>query len=164
MDLYLRFGAPASSTVFDCKIETASPFGACLVPSPAAGTWHVRVEWRNGSGPYQVTTAIFGADPSVCGNGTPEQGEECDDGNANAADGCTNGCTICGNGVVTAPEACDDGNLSSLDGCSASCQLQGAAIPLLPPAALRSLGLLLAWAGILGLRRRSARVVAARAQ
>src|SRR4029450_7181755 len=36
--------------------------------------------------------------------------EECDDGNTDPNDGCTNSCTICGNSNVTAPETCDDGN------------------------------------------------------
>jgi cysteine-rich repeat protein len=60
-----------------------------------------------------------------CGNGVPQsdQGEECDDGNADPADGCTNWCTICGNGVVSPYEQCDDGNLTDHDGCNSDCQL-----------------------------------------
>jgi cysteine-rich repeat protein len=51
-----------------------------------------------------------------CGNGIVEAGEECDDGNNNNNDGCSNQCTInaansnCGNGVVDTGEECDDGN------------------------------------------------------
>lgn len=29
-----------------------------------------------------------------CGNGIPEEGEECDDGNENDADACRNNCTL----------------------------------------------------------------------
>jgi len=59
-----------------------------------------------------------------CGDGTLNvtAGEQCDDGNHNPFDGCTNDCTVCGNGVVTPPEECDDGNTSSGDGCDAQCR------------------------------------------
>jgi cysteine-rich repeat protein/predicted outer membrane repeat protein len=56
-----------------------------------------------------------------CGNGILDPGEECDDGNRNPSDGCTNACTICGNHIVTSPEACDDGNLINGDGCDRNC-------------------------------------------
>jgi cysteine-rich repeat protein len=69
------------------------------------------------------------ADPVQCVGGfpneVPEDGEECDDGNPVAGDGCTNDCTICGNSVVTPPEKCDDGNLVSGDGCDANCRVTG---------------------------------------
>jgi cysteine-rich repeat protein len=60
-----------------------------------------------------------------CGDGTLNvtAGEQCDDGNRNAFDGCTNDCTVCSDGVVTAPEECDDGNTSSGDNCDAQCRL-----------------------------------------
>ena len=70
--------------------------------------------------------------------------EECDDGNVDAGDGCSNACTVekgfscanqacgsassassctevCGDGVVTNSEACDDANVDSNDGCSNEC-------------------------------------------
>jgi len=72
----------------------------------------------------------------VCGDGSLDAGEECDDGNTSAtADGCSATCTVdvswtcptpgstclplgCGNGVRTPDEQCDDGNLVAGDGCS----------------------------------------------
>jgi cysteine-rich repeat protein len=70
------------------------------------------------------TTARFGV--AVCGNGVLEGGEQCDDGNNNNFDGCSEHCTIeiCGNGVIDASEQCDDGNTSSGDGCSSTCQIE----------------------------------------
>ena len=54
--------------------------------------------------------------PAVCGNGTVEAGEQCDDGNTADGDGCDSNCQIepvCGNGTVEAGEQCDDGNTDS---------------------------------------------------
>ncbi|MBN1609202.1 MAG: DUF4215 domain-containing protein, partial [Polyangiaceae bacterium] len=65
-----------------------------------------------------------------CGNGQLEPGEECDDGNLDARDGCNPTCQNeagwCGNGVVNAGEDCDDGNGLSGDGCSGFCLSEGA--------------------------------------
>lgn len=47
-----------------------------------------------------------------CGNGQLEEGEECDDGNTNTNDSCTNICTlnVCGDGIVNIGiEGCDAG-------------------------------------------------------
>ncbi len=68
-----------------------------------------------------------------CGNAQVEVGEDCDDGNVDPADACTNSCTIalCGDSVTRADlaageegfEACDDGNEADTDGCSSACVL-----------------------------------------
>lgn len=48
--------------------------------------------------------------PNVCGNGTMDPGEECDDGNCIPTDACNNCKTAyCGDGVVGPGEMCDDG-------------------------------------------------------
>jgi cysteine-rich repeat protein len=62
----------------------------------------------------------------ACGNGVVDLGEQCDDGNAVAGDGCSPHCQReeCGNAVLDPGEQCDDGNLNSGDGCSASCKLE----------------------------------------
>ena len=80
----------------------------------------------------------------VCGNGSIEGGEPCDDGNTNAGDGCNANCAIeagyscvgtlssictpdtgaCGNGNVDSIETCDDGNTNDGDGCSAACEIE----------------------------------------
>ena len=70
-----------------------------------------------------------GTPPPQCGNGIVEIGEECDDGNTRACDGCSASCTVegCGNGAVECDEQCDDGarNGTAGDGCDASCRLVG---------------------------------------
>lgn len=67
---------------------------------------------------------------AVCGNGSVEGTEACDDMGESAT--CNDDCTLaeCGDGVlnVTAGEECDDGNTMDGDGCDSNCQL--------PPAAL----------------------------
>lgn len=67
---------------------------------------------------------------SVCGDGVYDPGEECDDGNRDSEDGCSDLCRLedplsCGNGKVGPGERCDDGNLADGDGCSATCQSEG---------------------------------------
>lgn len=61
-----------------------------------------------------------------CGNGAVEDGEGCDNGDANsdtAADACRQSCqpAACGDGVQDTGESCDDGNTVSGDGCSDAC-------------------------------------------
>ena len=59
----------------------------------------------------------------VCGNGTVEDTEECDDGNDNEDDECSNECThlYCGDGIVQSGrgEECDD---FSDDRCDSDCK------------------------------------------
>ena len=71
--------------------------------------------------------------PEYCGDGivqTPNddgQNEQCDDGNTNNNDGCTNSClnAVCGDSIIrTGVETCDDGNVVSGDGCSSTCQVE----------------------------------------
>jgi cysteine-rich repeat protein len=67
-------------------------------------------------------------DLASCGDGTPDDGEVCDDGNRASGDGCRADCLkaeLCGDGVQDPQEPCDDGNTSGADGCSATCALEG---------------------------------------
>jgi cysteine-rich repeat protein len=68
---------------------------------------------------------------AVCGNGIVEAGEECDDGNTVACDGCSPTCRVerCGNGRIECGEECDDGSSNGVPGdpCDASCRTVHAA-------------------------------------
>ncbi len=70
---------------------------------------------------YPVACAVS------CGNGSTEINEQCDDGNLNNNDGCSDVCLLeiaptCGDGVVNQQnEQCDDGNSDEYDGCSTQC-------------------------------------------
>jgi cysteine-rich repeat protein len=77
-----------------------------------------------------IDAAIDGP-PAVCGNGTIETGEECDDGNTAPGDGCDAACDRepppnCGDGNVDYAdgEECDDGNTAPGDGCDDTCALE----------------------------------------
>jgi len=61
--------------------------------------------------------------PIACGDGRVEGEEECDDGERNGQDTCTQECllTVCGDGNREGSEQCDDGNEDGDDGCDASC-------------------------------------------
>ncbi|MBU1446666.1 DUF4215 domain-containing protein, partial [Patescibacteria group bacterium] len=71
-----------------------------------------------------------GTPTPVCGNGSNEAGEQCDDGNTISGDGCSASCIlevltpICGNSAIEGSETCDDGNTTSGDGCSSTCALE----------------------------------------
>jgi cysteine-rich repeat protein len=59
-----------------------------------------------------------------CGNGVPDAGEQCDDGDTDDTNACTNACHLpaCGDGIVSTGEQCDGGNSVPGDGCGATCQ------------------------------------------
>lgn len=61
-----------------------------------------------------------------CGDGHEDAGEDCDDGNLTAGDGCRADCTaeVCGDGIHDPQEGCDDRNLDAGDCCSATCTLE----------------------------------------
>jgi cysteine-rich repeat protein len=61
----------------------------------------------------------------ICGDGSKQGEEACDDGNAVDADGCSSRCKpeVCGDGKVNQKsEQCDDGNTQANDGCSPACK------------------------------------------
>jgi cysteine-rich repeat protein len=60
--------------------------------------------------------------PETCGDGKMQANEDCDDGNTNNGDGCTNACknARCGDGATwVGHEDCDDGNEADTDACIA---------------------------------------------
>jgi cysteine-rich repeat protein len=77
--------------------------------------------------PVGDTTGGGGTPPGICGDGTVDAGETCDDGNTTDGDGCSATCTIeaaCGDGNVDSGEECDDGTANSdttADACRTDC-------------------------------------------
>lgn len=68
----------------------------------------------------------MGAFEIGCGDSIIQSGagEECDDGNTNNNDACTDSCknARCGDGIIGPAEPCDDGNTVNTDSCTNSCQ------------------------------------------
>ena len=88
---------------------------------------------------------------AVCGNHVVEAGEQCDDGNVTACDGCSATCQIerCGNGVLECDEECDDGasNGAPGDQCDTTCHVVEAANVVYIPGARRGgNGCMIEWA------------------
>jgi cysteine-rich repeat protein len=74
---------------------------------------------------FDPSASTGGPMTPVCGNGVPERGEACDDGDPEKTDECLPSCVLaaCGDGVVHANfEDCDDGNLTPGDGCEPDCK------------------------------------------
>jgi len=94
-------------------ILLAFAFGACSDDSSAAN-----------SNDNQCNNTT---DP-VCGDGTLDSGEQCDDGVSNSdssPDACRTSCRFayCGDDVVDDGEVCDDGNSDDTDACLSTCAL-----------------------------------------
>jgi cysteine-rich repeat protein len=98
--------------------------GNCLHLANAAGEWG---DTSCNLGTF-VTGRICEITIRPCGDSVRQLavGEECDDGNVAAGDGCSATCQRedgCGDGNIDPGEECDDGNVAAGDGCSATCQL-----------------------------------------
>jgi cysteine-rich repeat protein len=108
-----------------CAPENCIAFGDNQVTwnAVAGNTYFILVDGHSGdAGGYSVSMTCPG-----CGNGIPEPGEQCDDGNFDNTDACLNTCqnATCGDGFVWAGvEQCDDGNTTPGDGCDANCQYE----------------------------------------
>ncbi|MSP25416.1 MAG: hypothetical protein EXR75_09680 [Myxococcales bacterium] len=95
-----------------------------------------------GAGGTGGGTGGMGGMPGVCGDGSVDAGEECDDANVAPLDGCDAACQFeatCPNDTVEPGETCDDNNNALGDGCDAGCQLEpgglcGGAVDLNDPA------------------------------
>jgi hypothetical protein len=89
-DLYVRGGAAPAAGTFDCSAAGPGQYGFCRIADPSPGSWYLRAERVSGAGIFQLVTTTVGGDPSVCGNGIREPGEDCDGGDTGT---CTTGCT-----------------------------------------------------------------------
>ncbi|MBK6514128.1 MAG: DUF4215 domain-containing protein [Polyangiaceae bacterium] len=86
------------------------------------------------------TTDGGGGAGAECGDGVVDDGEDCDDGNTSADDGCSPACAVdvgfectgepsvcsalCGDGIIAGSEECDDENIAANDGCDATCGVE----------------------------------------
>ena len=121
------FDAATASLVHTCLAGTPGFFSDYGISVAAFGS-DVIVGARSDSAgaPYAgAAHRCVVSPPPVCGNGTLEAGEQCDDGNTVPNDGCSATCTLeCGDGLLEGSEQCDDGNTVPGDGCDATCQFE----------------------------------------
>lgn len=89
----------------ECSSSSSSPVAVAAATS-ASGT---------SSSVESSSSTASSAAPAVCGDGVPQKGEECDDGNQEDADGCSSTCELprCGDGIVHNREDCDNGKENS---------------------------------------------------
>jgi cysteine-rich repeat protein len=116
---------PACRTWRPCTATTG-----ITVPHPAGlpGSKGLNIAARDGEGArmrQNAVTLVCMPNAAVCGNGTRELGEQCDDGNQVACDGCAPTCRaeVCGDGIVECSEQCDDGPANGTPGsrCTSTC-------------------------------------------
>jgi hypothetical protein len=70
LDLYVKFGAPASSGDFDCGPQLENSMEICEFPDPMPGTWHINVDvFAGGPAEYQVTSVQLPPNPAPPGIG-----------------------------------------------------------------------------------------------
>jgi cysteine-rich repeat protein len=119
----LAFGSP------DPIRNHCSALAPFHVPHPpgASALRSVRVAASDDANHHMDNRVVLACYPNnaVCGNGSVELGEQCDDGNTISCDGCSSNCKIeCGNGVVDCGEQCDHGALNGTagDSCTATCK------------------------------------------
>jgi hypothetical protein len=65
LDLYVRFGAPASPAAFDCGPQLFGTLEVCEIPDPATGTWFTNVDIFDGADmvEYQLTIVQLPENP-----------------------------------------------------------------------------------------------------
>jgi len=137
-DVWITGSASDTLIRFDSKTESFSAY-----PVPTRGSFMREILFDPDGNPWTCTSdepavkegmgrgkfvkVELPPSTAVCGNGVIEPGEECDDGNSDNCDGCSNDCTLvtgCGDGVVCGNEECDDGNTTDCDGCSSTCTIE----------------------------------------
>jgi cysteine-rich repeat protein len=120
----LALGSPIKQ-----RNDCTAPFHI-TVPHPAglAASKTLNIAAHDGLGARMTSnqvTLTCAPNTAVCGNGKVEPGEQCDDGNHVACDGCSPTCRLerCGDGIAECGEECDDGPANGTPGdkCTSTC-------------------------------------------
>jgi hypothetical protein len=69
-DLYVRYGAAPSDSVYDCRPFRAGNLESCTFASPQAGTWYVRVKARSSFSGVKLTASYSSGGGGGGGGGT----------------------------------------------------------------------------------------------
>lgn len=81
VSLYVRFGAPPTTSVYDCAGVATGNFAACEFDEPQVGTWYALAVRVTGTVAYQIAATEFGPSPP----GPDTDGDTVED----ALDNCT---------------------------------------------------------------------------
>ncbi len=118
-------GTPATGESTEAGSTSTGEVESTTLVNPTSSTDPSTTSTSDAS--TSTTDPTTGPPPAVCGDSNVDDGEECDDGPANADDAaCTSACkaNICGDGLVlTGTEECDDGNPEDTDECVQGCLL-----------------------------------------
>ncbi len=141
-------GPPPSSSDQQGLGGNGTSNGTSTVPTAGTGNSGFQVGSTGGTNNCNNN----GSAPPGCGDGIVQTslGEQCDDGNTLAGDGCSGTCQVepnhtcppqggpcvvsftCGDGVVNPGEACDQGKYQGSPGCSADCKTQSPGYNCIP--------------------------------
>ncbi len=75
VSLYVRAGAPPTSSVYDCAGVATGNFAACEFANPPVGAWYVQAVQVTGTVAYQITATAFGPSPPACSDGVDNDGD-----------------------------------------------------------------------------------------
>ncbi|MFH1438377.1 MAG: hypothetical protein ABIJ56_21895, partial [Pseudomonadota bacterium] len=121
-------GAACTDDPYDCIDPGGNPSASRVYADIPMATYYIVAEAFNQASAADawIFLTLRGALPE-CGDGNPDPGEVCDDGNTVSGDGCSGDCLsneTCGNNYLDSiiGEVCDDGNTVGGDGCSANCR------------------------------------------
>lgn len=137
----------------------ASPDGGALVASEQVPST-INSDGNVDAGEYIAVDLSSLVGIPVCGDGSLDPSEECDNGVNNSdttPDACRTDCTLpsCGDSVTDTGEQCDDGNTTPGDGCDEACNVE-IVIPTVSEMGATVLAILLIIAGVVMFRRRIA--------
>jgi vibriolysin len=72
VDLYVRYGAAPTKTLYDCKDTGRGNAEICTIAAPQAGTWWVGLVAVKGFKNVTLTESTAGHGPEVCDNGADD--------------------------------------------------------------------------------------------
>ena len=77
VSLYVRRGAPPTTSVYDCAGVATGNFASCQFSQPQAGTWYVLAVRVTGTVAYQITATEFGPNPDTDEDGVEDPFDNC---------------------------------------------------------------------------------------
>ncbi len=124
INMSYSFQAPSTAGTYRIRLAMSTGIGVSIQQFFGDGPFNSDSTMPGVADYVEVTITIT---DSICGDGTLDADEVCDDGNTTDCDsgGCRGDCsaveTGCGDGFLCGIEVCDDGNTINCDGCFGDC-------------------------------------------